>query len=61
MKNFKLLLTVAFLTISFGEVFAQPANPSDPVPLDGGLTLLITAGAVYGAKKAYDKYKEKTV
>lgn len=61
MKTFKLLFSVAFLLVASGEIFAQPANPSDPVPLDGGITLLLTAGAVYGAKKAYDKYKEKTV
>ncbi|MCH8553678.1 MAG: hypothetical protein LAT76_00860 [Schleiferiaceae bacterium] len=60
----KISKLTAFLTLAFvssAAVYAQPFNPSDPVPLDGGLTLLLTAGAVYGAKKAYDKYKENTI
>jgi len=33
---------------------AQPNNPSNPVPLDGGLSLLVAAGAAYGLKKYKD-------
>lgn len=38
---------------------AQPNNPSTPAPLDGGVSLLIAAGAGLGAKKLYDKRKAK--
>ena len=38
-------------------------NPGGPigggVPVDGGLALLLAAGAGYGAKKAYDYRKNK--
>jgi hypothetical protein len=61
MKSMKYILTLGLFACAFGELLAQPNNPNDPVPLDGGLTLLLTAGAVYGAKKAYDKYKEKSI
>jgi hypothetical protein len=61
MRLMKYFLTFCLIAVSASELFAQPNNPSDPVPLDGGLTLLLTAGAVYGAKKAYDKYKEKSI
>lgn len=36
-----------------------PPPPPEPIPLDGGLTLLIVAGAVYGAKKLYNQQKEE--
>lgn len=41
------------------QLFAQPGNPGgDPdVPL-GGIELLIAAGALFGAKKWFDKSKK---
>lgn len=36
---------------------AQPGNPSAPAPIDGGLSLLIAAGAALGGKKFYDAKK----
>lgn len=38
------------LALPYGT-WAQPENPGTPVPIDGGLTLLLAAGAAYGAKK----------
>lgn len=39
---------------------AQPPPPANPaaVPIDGGLSLLLAAGAGLGAKKAYDARKK---
>jgi len=34
---------------------AQPGNPETSVPLDGGISSLIAAGAAFGGKKVYDK------
>ena len=35
-------------------------GPFGPVcPIDGGLSLLIAAGAAYGGKKAYDIYRDQ--
>ncbi len=31
-----------------------PTDPDAEIPFDGGLSLLLTAGAAYGAKKAVD-------
>jgi hypothetical protein len=48
------------LSLSFG----QPAEPDEgtdntpPLPLDGGVSLLIGAAALYGAKKLRDKRKQ---
>lgn len=39
-------------------VYAQPANPANPVPLDAGISILIAAGAAYGAKKVHDLRKK---
>ncbi|HQW85160.1 MAG TPA: hypothetical protein PK987_11880 [Ferruginibacter sp.] len=48
-----LLLVLLIPTI----VFAQgPPDPND-IPIDGGLSLLLAAGAAYGAKK-YRDYKK---
>ncbi|MDQ3046982.1 MAG: hypothetical protein M3R27_05490 [Bacteroidota bacterium] len=32
--------------------------PPCPIPLDGGVTLLLIAGAAYGGKKLYDSTKK---
>ena len=53
MKKYLLLTAMLF---SGGLLFAQQDDPGLPggdpdVPLDGGLSLLIAAGAVYGVKK----------
>jgi hypothetical protein len=64
------LIVVAILFLSITHVKAQPTEPDplDPggpqsgaVPLDAGLTILLAAGAGYGAKKAYDYRKKKKV
>ena len=59
------LIILAFFLITGAVVKAQPPDPGeDPggagggVPIDGGLALLLAAGAGYGAKKAYD-YRKK--
>jgi hypothetical protein len=49
MKTFVFLLFV-FLVSS--AMYGQPLPPSaDPVPIDGGLGILLAAGAAYGIKK----------
>jgi len=53
----KFLTTLCLLTVVI-VAFAQPGNPNNPVPLDGGISLLIAAGAAFGAKKIYDIRKK---
>lgn len=54
----KIFTTLCLLTLVI-VAFAQPGNPSNPVPLDGGISLLIAAGAAFGAKKIYDARKDR--
>lgn len=67
MKLFKLILTVALVV--FGSQILLSAPPPPPagspgcwpppcVPIDGGISLLIAAGAAYGAKKLVDSRKK---
>lgn len=55
------LLTIVFVSpIVMSAVFAQPGPPPPPVPppgvpIDGGILLLLSGLAAYGAKKAYNK------
>lgn len=55
----KIILTLFFF-FSIGVVFSQPGLPPFPdndvavAPIDGGLSLLLAAGAAYGAKKVHD-------
>jgi hypothetical protein len=53
--------------VAFMKIHAQPtgdptgdpdATPVEEVPIDGGLSLLLGAGIVYGAKRAYDSKKK---
>tara|TARA_Y100000385_G_scaffold236486_1_gene250609 strand:- start:317 stop:523 length:207 start_codon:yes stop_codon:yes gene_type:complete len=52
------LLFVAPFTLSY--VFAQPAPPPPPpppvgIPIDGGIAILLSGLAAYGAKKYFNK------
>lgn len=55
----KNILILILILASATEVMAQPHNPGNPVPLDGGLSALLAAGIGYGAKKAYDVRKKR--
>lgn len=52
----KTIYIFIFFLVSIAAA-AQPGNPSSPTPIDGGLSLLIAAGAGLGAKKLYDSKK----
>jgi hypothetical protein len=67
MKSYKLILT--FLLLFFGSQILFSAPPPPPagspgcwpppcVPIDGGITFLIAAGAAYGAKKLVSARKK---
>ena len=72
-KSFKIAL-IAFLIVSplftssvkaigMGMGMGPPSPcgapfPPCPVPLDGGVSLLLLAGAAYGGKKIYDSRKK---
>lgn len=45
----------------FSDNPPPPFNPGDPspIPVDGGVSLLLAAGAAYGIKKVRDKKKSK--
>lgn len=68
MKSITLFKVLFFISILFivSRVFSMPPPPPPPpaaggpvVPIDGGIGLLIAAGVGYGAKKYYDKHKQK--
>ncbi len=61
MKRYRisLLLTILLMVVSINLCQAQdPGDPSadDPaVPIDGGLSLLLAAGAAYAGRRLYRK------
>lgn len=70
MMKAKHLITIIFLMVGlFGSYAAGPPKkppggsggpgcwPPPCVPIDGGISLLIAAGAIYGGKKLYNKQK----
>jgi hypothetical protein len=57
-----LLFLIVFLSLPFfiQNAFAPPPPPPPAdIPIDGGLTFLIIAGAAYGARKLYKNRKEE--
>lgn len=52
----KFILTIAALAPLW--MMAQPGMPNNPTPIDGGLGILLAAGAAYGIKKYRDGRKE---
>lgn len=60
----KIVTKVLLIALMLSPVLllAQPDNPGGggaPVPIDGGISLLVAAGAAIGAKKARDVAKQK--
>lgn len=59
MKKALFAVAIAILPILS---YAQPPggpDPDEPMPIDGGVSLLIAAGVGYGAKKLHDAKKRK--
>ena len=55
-----LVLTLLILPILVKDAAAQPPPPPpQDIPIDGGLFLLIAAGATYGARKLYKQQREE--
>ncbi len=52
---FAFCVIVATSTIGFGDPPPFPAPPGASVPFDGGLSLLIGAAVLLGAKKFFSK------
>lgn len=63
-KAFKKLFSIViFLCLFTGNLLAQGSDPVPPgaeaeIPIDAGVLGLLAAGAIYGAKKIYDKRKK---
>jgi hypothetical protein len=63
-KAFKRLFSLfVFSCLLMNNLFAQGSDPVPPgaeaeIPIDGGILGLLAAGAVYGAKKIYDRRKK---
>ncbi len=66
-RSIRLFLLLAFVAGPFvGALLAQPGPGGGPpcwpppcIPIDGGLSLLIGAGALLGGKKALDARKAR--
>jgi len=56
MTNWNAVLVLIVILLLPTVVLADPPDPND-IPIDGGLSLLLAAGAAYGAKK-YRDYKK---
>jgi hypothetical protein len=63
-KQVVLVCIFFFLSASFSVVFAQGDTGDDPdiptIPIDGGLSLLLVAGAAYGGKKVHEFRNRKS-
>ena len=52
-KMKSMLIAVGLLLVMAASGYAQdaPGNGDDTVPIDGGLSLLLAAGAIYGGRR----------
>ncbi len=60
-KIFKIITTFIIMIISCNSLFAQPIPEPIDIPIDGGISYLLAAGIIYGAKKYYSNRKSKKV
>ena len=61
LRTGKLLLITGVSLMLTVSAFAQDnfdGDPDDPVPFDGGISLLAAAGVAYGVKQWHNKRKE---
>ena len=56
--TFMLLLTALIASPVISFAWGAPPPDCNDVPLDGGLSLLVAAGAGYGIKKVAEKRKK---
>jgi hypothetical protein len=65
MKRFLQIVFILFALLIF-PLFIEnassqpPPPPPQDIPIDGGLSLLIIAGAAYGARRIYKNQKQET-
>lgn len=59
-RLFTLLLVICLPLLTMAQI-NPGCNPADPtcVPIDGGLSILIAAGVVYGIKKVRDNRNQQ--
>lgn len=71
-KKVFILIVAFFGVISLSKALPPPPPPPGGgdvpgcwpppcIPIDGGISLLIAAGAIYGGRKLYKKKKEKNL
>lgn len=62
MKRLRIMLTYTFILLMSATAYAQGPgfddDVVDEVPIDGGVSALVIAGAAYGAKKLRDVKKK---
>ena len=61
MKAVRSIILMMVLVVGPVVLQAQPSDPQDAagVPIDGGLSVLLAAGAGYGVKKIREMWKSK--
>ncbi|MBK9283226.1 MAG: hypothetical protein IPM51_02795 [Sphingobacteriaceae bacterium] len=71
MTTLRFLIIFILVLIGSQYMFGAPPPPPPPVgtpscwpppciPIDGGISFLVAAGAAYGAKKLYKAHKKKS-
>lgn len=56
-KTVELIVLICMMALPLTTLAQGPPDPED-TPIDGGLSLLIAAGAAYGLKKYRDGYRK---
>ncbi len=55
MKNLNIIFSLLIIFAAFIPALAQGPGAPPATPIDGGLSLLLAAGGVYGIKKIRDQ------
>lgn len=51
MKSMLIAVVLLFVTVASGYAQDAPGDGEAAVPIDGGLSLLLAAGAIYGGRR----------
>jgi hypothetical protein len=55
-----LVCALSFLALPAKADYNKNKNEGKKVPIDGGISLLVVAGAAFGAKKVFQKNQKNT-
>ena len=57
-KTLSIIILITLFVIDVKFLYAQPTDPPTDIPIDGGVSIVLVGGILYGIKKLYDEQRK---